>query len=264
MALFTLIACSEDVYQETDKMNENNNVVAPPTIDPAVPYDSPFNDYFTTESILYQIDNEFYDDIEIIGHFGFAYFDGAEDGVYFGNDLSINDTPNIFLINATEYVNTVFNTPLTVGFNSNVTLQQPQRLPILNTGGPAFLVNSIYGGNATDYETEMLYPNGKLYYVDVNIPSIGFSTRIKVKFGDDDMDFVQLSSISPLWDVLTTNLSGANGDLVYNIDTNEICLANDSSGNGLRSEDTFIDNAGTTWYVRAFTDVNGVYITVTP
>src|SRR5690606_7019085 len=97
----------------------------------------------------------------------------------------------------------------------------------------------------------------------VNIPSIGYSTRIKVKFGDDLMDFATLSSFSSDWDLVGGNITGIPGDLVYNINTLEMCLANDASGTGLRSEDTFVDSIGQTWYVRAYTDATSVIIEVT-
>jgi len=259
MGLFTLVACSDESYQQADKMNENNNIVAPPTIDVNIPYESPFYEGMCCHvtHVPYIIDNQLSEQIEIIGHFGFGIYDGADDGFHFGEDLVGLVAVNLYG-NSTEYLNTVNSS--TSFFEANTyTIAAESMAPVV---GPEFLIDDTSGGSAASSEVELIHQFGKMYYLDINIPGAGYSARIKVKFGDDLMDFAALSTFSSDWNRLG-NLNGINGDLVYNIHTNEICLANDSLGNGLRSEDSFVFN-GQTWYVRAFTDAGSVQITITP
>lgn len=264
--LFTFVACNEDVTSETiDEQQEES--MTPFTIDPAIPYESPFSGFYVNEDIPYRVDNQFTDEIEIVGHFGLAYFDDADDGMHFLFDLINNITPTIYN-NSTEYLNTIYSTEVSFPSNAGttpVTMIGGSRCPVYPIlGSPSFLVDSSYGnGNGVGMEPEVIYQAGKMYFLDVNIPSLGYSTTIKVKFGDDSMDFANLSSLSSDWNLVGGSINGIPGDLVYHTETGEICLANDAMGNGLLSEDSFVDRIGTTWYIRAFTDSNRVYITVT-
>src|SRR5690606_4839207 len=272
MGLFMLVACSEDVYQEADKMSKNGTVennsggMQTNSVDPDIPYESPYDALFNnTKHINYIIDNQFTDQIEIIGHFGIGYYDGADDGNYFNFDLPSNIAPTIYNNNNIEYLNTVYSTNVIFPASTTITLAD-NKAPVHDTANPyTFFVDSSLGnGNAVGLEPELIYQTGKMYFLDFNIPSIGYSGRIKVKFGDDMMDYATLSGISSDWDLIGSNITGIPGDLVYNIHTQEICLANDFSGNGLKSEDRFVDRLGNVWFVRAYTDINSVYIEVTP
>lgn len=269
--LFTLVACSEDVVPETADVKQDEGI-APPTFDPDIPYESPFNTFGDNIIIPYIIVNDLPEDIEIVGYFGFGYYDGADDGDWFGYyDLTQPEFSTIYQ-NSNEYLNMVRSTVTNFG-PLTTTILEDERCPSvgtspspLNPTGVAFTLDGMLFGppaNGSGDEAELIHQNGKIYFLDVNIPSIGYSTTIKVKFGDDSMDFANLSSFNPDWDLVGGNITGIPGDLVYHVDTGEICLANDSSGNGLRSEDSFVDGSGQTWYVRAYTDGNGVYITVT-
>src|SRR5690606_33076315 len=201
--LFTLVACSEDVYQEADNMNENgiveNNSEGMQTnsIDPAIPYESPFYDGMCCHvtNVPYIIDNQFPDDIEIIGHFGFGIYDGADDGYHFGEDLVTIGAPNLYN-NSIEYLNTVNSSASFFAANS-YTIAAASMAPVV---GPEFLIDATLGGSADSNEVELMHQFGKMYFLDVSIPSIGYSTRIKVKFGDDMMDYAALSGISSDWD----------------------------------------------------------------
>lgn len=263
MGLFTLVACSEDSYQEADKMNENTTVenssggIQTNSVDPAIPYESPFEGFYGYENIPHTIDNQLGEEIEIVAHWGLAYYDGLDDGTHFIQDLLNSQTPYLYLSNLTEYLNTVNSQKIIYPPNSTTVAQQANRCPIYWDSPPALPLEDIFDPE----ETEIIAQYGKMYFVDLNIPSIGYSTRIKVKYGDDTMDFAALSSISSDWDLIGGNITGIPGDLVYNLDTKEICLANNATGTGLNSEESFV-YSGQTWYVRAYTDVNGVYIEV--
>src|SRR5690606_35288563 len=275
MGLFTLVACSEDAYQEADKMSETGNVennsggMQTNSIDPTIPYESPYNGYNDIIDIPYTIVNDLREDIEITGYFGIAYYDGADDGDWQNfYDLTDPDFSTVYQ-NSNEYLNLV--TSVVAKFPANTTyVLVDMRCPCVGTNSSIPIAFSLDGtiypfpANGTGQEAEMMHQNGKPYYFDINIPAIGYSGRVKVKFGDDMMDYATLSGISSDWDLIGSNITGIPGDLVYNIHTQEICLANDFSGNGLKSEDRIVDRLGNVWFVRAYTDINSVYIEVTP
>src|SRR5690606_4173551 len=93
MSLFMLVACSEDSYQEADKMSENGNVENTDpqnqvyTHDPSIPYSSPY-DFGSDRIINYIFRNN--TDVELKFHpfVSLCYYDGANDGVHFGQNLS--------------------------------------------------------------------------------------------------------------------------------------------------------------------------------
>jgi|SRR5690554_33684 len=260
--LFTLVACSDEVVSETADVKQDESIM-PPTSDPAISYESPFNDFYASEVVTYKISNMLPEDVEIIGHFGFAYFDGFDDNFHHSFDLYSIFFPNLYWNNSIEYLNTVSSTTVIAPASKNLSLVQGRcpTAPPTASAPITFNIDSASGsGNGTIHEAHFLRNVGKMYFLDVNIPSIGYSTRIKVKFGDDTMDFASLSSISSNWNMVG-NINGINGDLVYNINTYELCLANNAMGNGLLSEDSFI-YGGTPWYIRAFTGQGEIVIEI--
>lgn len=266
MGLFALVACSEDNFQETDKMNDTDVVenssggMQTNSHDPSVPYTSPYASVYQTTAINYTINNTLPEDILVVGHFGLAYYDGVNDGVNFGRSLML--APNVYQ-NGQEYLNIINSGQITVPANTSTTGDGTSVPVYFHPNNLFFPVEQNLGGNAIQEDPEIIHQQGKLYFVDIDIPSIKFNTRIKVQFGDDFMDFTKLSSLTSNWSLLPGNIPGVSGDLVYEIGTKEICLIKDSSGNGLNSEDSFV-YGGQTWYVRAYTDATGVYVTVTP
>lgn len=207
------------------------------------------------------------EDIEIVGHFGFTYNDRLDDGIWFGTDLTTAGFATVYQ-NSQEYLNVVTSTVAYFPANTTYVLTD-MRCPCVGTNSTIPIAFSLNGmgypapANGSDVEAEYMHQNGKPYYFDVNIPSIGYSGRVKVKFGNDSMDYASLSGLSSDWDLIGSNIPGIAGDLVFNLHTQEICLANDRFNNGLSSEDRF-NYKGQTWYVRAYTDASGVYVTVTP
>jgi|GEM_PF-6509740 len=265
MGLFTLFACSDEALTlDQEKQSENPEIpMSTYSDDISIDYMSPFFGFFSVEYIEHVVHNKFPEEVFVKAHFGFAYYDGADDGTHFIQDLANSQTPTLYLNNSTEYLNTVHSGSVKIGAGtkqSNATVRTPV---YYDSQKLSFPTDVSYGGSADwqGEETEIMHQYGKLYFIDFEVPSIGFSTRIKVKFGDDSMDYNQLSSLSTDWALVGGNMTGINGDLVYNIDTKEICLANNSAGTGLNSEDSFIYN-GETWYVRAYTKLDGVFIDI--
>src|SRR5690606_38980584 len=91
--LFMLVACSEDAYQEADKMSETGNVENTDpknqvyTHDPSIPYDSAY-DLSSDRPFTYIVRNN--TDIQLTFHpfVSLCYYDGANDGVHFGQNLA--------------------------------------------------------------------------------------------------------------------------------------------------------------------------------
>src|SRR5690606_16719441 len=223
MGLFMLVACSEDVYQEADKMSENGTVengsggMQTNSIDPAIPYESPYNGYNDQVNIPFTIVNNLSEDIEIIGHFGISYTDMVDDGNWYGYDFTLPEF-SVLYQNSQEYLNVATSTVAYFPANTTHVLVD-MRCPCVGTNSSIPIAFSLDGtaypppANGTGDVAELVHQNGKPYFFDVNIPSIGYSGRVKVKFGDDMMDYKSLIGISSDWDLIGSNIPGVSGDL---------------------------------------------------
>lgn len=91
LGLFTLIACSEDSYQEADTMNKTGSVeTAEPqnsikTVDTSVPYESP---YGTADRFTYVFQNDTPFDFTFTPWVQLCFYDGINDNIHFGTNLS--------------------------------------------------------------------------------------------------------------------------------------------------------------------------------
>lgn len=109
MGLFALVACSEDTYQEADKMTETGGVEnsgpqnSIKTNDPSIPYQSPYDMNFE-KKIRYIFKNN--TDVELKFHsfVSLCYFDGQNDGTHFGHVLGSGAYPVFTILsNWNEY-----------------------------------------------------------------------------------------------------------------------------------------------------------------
>lgn len=173
MGLFTLVACSEDVYQEADKMSENGAVEntepqnSIKTTDPTIGYNSPYN--FGAPDPIHKILNATNFELRMTAYIGLAYDDSNTSPMYFGMfNLASGVYPNLFA-GSIKYGNVV---------SSDVYTLMPNDVRYCYYGSAPMTPNPI-SPQPTDFnftfsgitaqEIDLLRQYGKIYYIDYEI-----------------------------------------------------------------------------------------------
>jgi len=245
MGLFALIACSEDADKDADKASENSNVIAPPTIDPGIPYESPYDVAYGTccNQVEYLFINNTEWEIDVVTGFGLAKYDGADDLNHFGWPMNpSSDYPTFFIQDQLEYFEFVFSTNKTIPPYTTITSGPGAQVPVANTGG--FFTLGSFTVSPTGMEAGLLNEYGKVfkYYVIVKNPI----TNIQVLNTIVHVPFLPYGVFDPNqlsneWLPLITQRH-PYGTLWYNKNSLEICLGNSSEavpGSGGHSSYTF-------------------------
>lgn len=104
LGLFTLIACSDEVYQEIADNQNSGNVENTPenpentvfTVDPATGYESPYDNNVCCSMVAYSFENLTTDlNLEFFPYVGLARFDGAYDAMHFAWPINSTLYPNV-------------------------------------------------------------------------------------------------------------------------------------------------------------------------
>src|SRR5690606_2419555 len=122
LGIFALAACSEDVYHDIDKQNNGLEVGSDPAsedsggnapfthVPGSPPYDSPWEineagnpSIITVTPVPYRFENQTGDwgspyliTLRVTPYVGLAYYDGNNNGDYFGTALNTTDYPNLY------------------------------------------------------------------------------------------------------------------------------------------------------------------------
>ena len=276
MGLFTLVACSEDSYREADKMNEtvivenSSGEMQTNSIDPAIPYESPYDDFSTCcSAVIFNFVNNTDLDLYFDPYVGLARYDGAYDNIHFGWGIPLTAAlyPNIISNETAEYFKLAKCREMVVGSNSTTLYNSGWQLPIYN-GAFFTLLNSI----PTSTENQLLTEFGKIYSINATIKDPNNSNMIvrgneylrfpflPTGITDPGMlgsgDWIQMPSIATQTD-----------DLWYHHKTFEICIGNDpvafpGGGDGINDKpsELIFDYNGQTYILKLSTTSTHVLI----
>lgn len=279
MALFTLVACSEDSYQEADKMIERDGVnqstddpqnsTNSVTITPTMNYQSPY-DYgtFPNYNIRFEFNNQTPFVITLTPYLGpiaeqvhSAYLmnpSSFPNFLMYSPDVNALPSMKPFNLNPFSYSNVIpcgMATPVipTPGCGS---------LPFLfDYGHPSFPTIS-------SSEVTPLAEASKVYYYYFEVSSergVIHSGYLKQKIGDDSWDWITLESNS-LGDWVKFGdypaLYGTYGTVVMrNVNTGELALSQERGYPVFPSFDTFTDPITSTSYTIEFrTELNKIVL----
>jgi len=279
MGLFTLFACSEDSYQQADKMNESVVVdsgsggMQTNSIDPIIPYESPYGNLQTCcSSIIFDFTNNTDLDLEFSPFVGFARFDGAYDNMHFGWGgsspsyfLNNGNYPNLIApVENAEYFQLakckIFTLPKFSTFNQN-TGQFPvfSHFPLANP--------------STSQELGIIYEFGKMYSIEATIKDPANGNSIVRNNQILKFPFLPAGITDPAmlgsgdWIRIPSLLSPKTDDLWYNRHTLEICVGNDSvsypgGGDGINDKPSefIFDYNGQTYILKLSTTSTNVII----
>ncbi len=232
MGLFTLVACSEDSYQEADKMNETRNG----SVENTEPQNSvkssnfevstPYEDSMFANAIDYSVWNTSATyTMEVTPYIGLAYYDGADDGYYSyaGVTLDQNSYPNLFK-GGKEYLNLIKGNTVIIPPLTNSSISSGNHCPVMP--GQAFDLTAS-GGTASVDEINLLEVAGKVYYADVvvkNGPVVVLTTRVKQIFHYYNVNSPLTSFGS--WNYLGSIAPGFIEPFYSEVTTNEIAPGN--------------------------------------
>ena len=232
MGLFTLIACSEDSYQAADNMNESGTVengsggMQTNSIDPAIPYESPFD--FTGSGccsvVRYLLINNTDLELKVSPFAGLARFDGVQDDYHmgWGNQLIFGTYPNLLYANFYEYINFVKCKEITVLPFTTLDSGPGGQLPIYGTGGFFEIANTT-----THHEMAILYEYGKLYSFDFEVNDTAFTLDSgSLRFPFLPAAISDPRTVSDQWQPMGITTGLECYDLWYNVHTLEINIGN--------------------------------------
>lgn len=262
IGLFTLVACSEDSYEEADKMSETDSGIntVPTTVSSG--YDSPFQPAGSSlnKGILTVFKNYTPLNIEL-EPFGedmhVQTFLGAVGGTYPPMGIAHSFVPvsggNFQVLSGTSETNRDPGAPLAVNAP-----------PYSNSVG-----SIIYDFGSFTTNFRMLH-YGKIYYFRYKIFDKGGnvidSGYIKHKFYNDTDDWQTINATSPDWDVVADVPGLApmyDAVVMYNTTWDEMCLTNKDGYTTppLPSQVSITDPATGTAHTLEFTsDTNGIYV----
>mgnify|MGYP003576038288 CR=1 FL=1 len=274
MGLFTLVACGEDVYQDANKINESGTVenssggMQTNSIDPAIPYESPYDINICCSPVNYEFINNTDLDLEFSPYVGLARYDGADDLKHYWS-LNRIDYPNLIANESGEYFKLAechpFSLPAFTTFN-----------PIYQSQCPTFngffsLVNST----PTSIEEAFLNEYGKVYSINATIRDPNnFNMVVR---GNEHLKFAFLpvGVVDPVamgsgdWLQVPSTNPPFTDDLWYNVQTREICIGNDSAafpggGDGINNKPSEIifDYIETTYILKLYTTSTSVVISL--
>ena|SRR5690554_3478166 len=232
MGLFTLVACSEDTYQEADQMTEtvehnSGGGIMPPTM--SMGYDSPFQSFgsgsfnvlttFRNTTPLFLELEPYGEDMHV------QTFLSANSATYpppppaIGLPFSFSPIPSTSFVipPGAVHINQDPGAPLSV--NGVPPYSNPQGAIVYD-----------FGNWSTNWR---MYHYGKIYYfkyiVSDNIGNVIDAGYIKHNFYNDTDDYNDITMVDPTWQYVTT-VSGfpATYDVVamYHIIWDEMCLTN--------------------------------------
>lgn len=229
IGLFTLVACSEDIYKDADKMNETGAVdngsggMQTNSIDPAIPYESPFDASPCCSSVKYLLINNTDLELKVSPYAGLARFDKVQDNYHmtWGHQLNNFDYPNLLLGGMLEYINFVKCKEITIN-----------PFTTLNSGNAGQL--PIYGANFFEienptmhHEMAILHEYGKLYSFDFEINDTGFTLDSgSLRFPFLPATITDPRTVSGQWEQMGLTIGLECYDLWYNIHTLEINIGN--------------------------------------
>src|SRR5690606_387567 len=276
MGLFMLVACNEDVYQEADQMNESGNVennsggMQANSVDPAIPYESPYDDFSTCcSAVIFDFNNKTDLDLYFDPYVGLARYDGAYDNIHFswGIPLTAALYPNIISNETAEYFKLAKCKEMFVGSGLSVNYSSGWQLPIYN-GAFFTLLNSV----PTSTENQLLTEFGKIFSINATIRDPNnFNMVVR---GNEYLRFPFLPTgvTNPMmlgsgdW-IQMPSISTQTEDLWYHHKTLEICVGNDSSafpggGDGINDKpsELIFDYSGKTYILKLSTTSTHVLI----
>lgn len=284
IGLFTLVACSEDVYQEADKMNETGVVdnngsggMQINSIDPAIPYESPYDNLQTCCSLItFDFTNNTDLDLEFSPFVGFARFDGAYDNMHFG----YGGSSSAYLLNNFNYPNLIASAENGEYFQlAKCKIFTLPKFSTFNQSTGQFPVFSYFplANPSTSQELSIIYEYGKMYSIEATIkdPANGNSIVrnnqiLKFPFLPAGItDPVMLGSGDWIRLPSPSLLSPKTDDLWYNRHTLEICIGNDSAsfpggGDGINDKpsELIFDYNGQTYILKLSTTSTNIIITL--
>ena len=271
MGLFTLIACSEDVYQDADKMNEAGAVEntgsqnSVKTVDTTIPYESPYGTSGEAGFEYLFINNTPYE-WKFTPFLQLCFYDGANDGSHFGHNLSFNYF-DLSMTPTDEYTTLITANRIVVPPHTTevITMNNGKILPVDPMGpttasGQFFDLEMSNKGPLT--QTEMDFFGDYLKFValegSVYLPSGGgYNTTIRFPLGPQ-------YGTSPIpnpaiWG--SVPMSGGSTDIyAYNINTKEVCVTNGSGWVGARPSLVNVTIGSQTYTASAYTTRNQVVV----
>lgn len=281
MGLFTLVACSEDAYQEADKMKDTGIVDnsgaqnSIRTVDGAIPYESPY-DLAGNDRIEYIFQND--TDLELSFHsfIELCFYDGVNDNIHFGHNLSSGGYP-LFTLSSiwNEYRTMLTANIITIAPHTRetITMSGGKILPVdpsgpITASGQYFELGSSATGPLTNPEMDFLGEFAKFVGMEGNIRDLTTGNVV----GGTAIRFplaptaASLPVVSPgsLWqDVPYLASHPSPNQKIYNTQSGEICMttagASTSSLANRPASYTFTYNGNSyTW--SAYTTQNEVVV----
>jgi len=241
MGLFTLMACSEDSYQEADKMSETRSGTVEntepqnsvKTVDLAIPYRSPY--HMNNGPCCNQVEYVFINNsdliLEVSTAFGLAKYDGADDLKHFGWPMSPSSNyPTFFIYTTREYFEELYSTYKTIPPFSTQTSGPGAQVPIV--GQNSFFTLGSFTVPSTTSEAKLLYEFGKAfgYHVFVRNPVTNIADTFVVRVPFLPSGITDPNQISNEWLPLV-NATYPYGALWYNKKSLEICIGTNGEGN---------------------------------
>lgn len=196
MGLFTLIACSEETYQEADKMNETKNGAVEntgpqnsvKTIDTGIGYNSPFaNPGMVPEYKLLNLTTNL--TLRFRAYVGFGFYDGNTiNPNYFGNALNSGLYPNLYA-GSKKYGNLVQSNFITLTAG-NTRYAKYGSVPVLVNPAPCCGVNFnlTFPASVSASEINLLDGRGKIHFIYYEI--LNATTGALVRSGNLYQKFV--------------------------------------------------------------------------
>lgn len=255
MGLFTLVACSEDAYQEADKMNESGTVengsggnIIPMTVGPY--YNSPFEPYGTGISLGTK--TTFTNNTPLLVELKAL---AAE------HDYNNEPTSGYQLFESSEILMKPFSNEINQDMNAPMAINIPAANPV---GNPAMSYD--FGNYSQNWR---FHHYGKVHcfkYIIRSEKGILAEGYIKQRFFDDTFNYKHIETLADEW-VYFKHCNIPGFDLVFmkNTISNEVCLTNDFNYTNpyMSSYITVTDpSTGTVHKLDFYTDALGVYVTL--
>lgn len=263
MGLFTLVACSEDAYQEVNERvesgsleNNSGGTMMPMTV--SWGYNSPFNPYGTTSN---GVTTTFTNNTPLL------------ELTPYGQDITVQAFFNNLLITYPYEENTPF-----FAFEGQSFFIEPFATESNQDADAPVAVNAAPFGTSLGsiiYDFGSWSPNwrmyhyGKVYYFKYKIYSMGVPFEegyIRHQFYGETDNSTVISSNDPNW-VKVANADGLkpfhHAVVMYHRTQDEMCITNDpnSTTPPLLSKITVIDPATAMPHTLEFTsDINGIYV----
>lgn len=268
MGLFTLVACSEDAYQEADKMSENGTVEntepqnSVKTIDPAIGYFSKYDisSLGLPNSPLHElINNTSTLSYTVTAYLGLAYDDGNPSSpMYYGRDLSNGDYPN-FYMGSNKYGNVVATNPLDVSMSTTLTGQWGS-VPVLPKTIPPGLYEFNYtlSSIADPNEIKLMNEYGKVYYYFIEVNN---GTTPVTSFWLNSGFIPNIGTFAGMpgnWNLVGFDAMFSR-ELISEAGSREIVVTENMSAGDFPSAHSFV-YSGVTYTMTSTTDPNGVYL----